>query len=59
MVLTKDSLDKVTFSYATVSVGSPEDPLEKKLEAISSAGFTAIELGFPEYIIYLPIPHTY
>lgn len=48
MAISKSSLSSVPFSYASVSVGRPQDPLESKLQAISSAGFTAIELGFPD-----------
>ena len=40
-------------SYATVSIGHSEShTLEKKLSAISAAGFDAIELGFPDIVTY-------
>jgi len=48
----RSSLDQIPASFATVSVGTPNDPLEKKLSAISSAGFTAIELGFPDLLSF-------
>ncbi len=42
---------------ASVSVGTPDDPLEDKLKAISSAGFTAIELGFPDLLSFAKTFH--
>ena len=45
------SLQKVPLCYASCSVGSkPSDTLPKKLEAIASAGFTAVELSFPDIV---------
>lgn len=44
--ITKSSLEDTRVSYATVSVRSPENSLEQKIKAISSAGFTGIELEF-------------
>ena len=38
--------------YATVSVGTPNDPLHKKLKAISAAGFQGIELAFPDLLSF-------
>ncbi|KAG7109919.1 3-dehydroshikimate dehydratase like protein [Verticillium longisporum] len=35
-------------SFATCSIGLPHHTLEQKLAAISSAGFTGIELAFPD-----------
>jgi sugar phosphate isomerase/epimerase len=52
MSLSRSSLDSIPLSFASVSVGSPDDPLENKLKAISSAGFTAIELGFPDLLSF-------
>ncbi|KAG0651099.1 3-dehydroshikimate deHydratase [Hyphodiscus hymeniophilus] len=46
------SLDQIPTSFATVSVGTPSDPLETKLKAISSARFQAIELGFPDLLSF-------
>jgi sugar phosphate isomerase/epimerase len=46
------SLDQIPTSFATLSVGTPKDPLEFKLRAISSAGFQAIELGFPDLLSF-------
>jgi sugar phosphate isomerase/epimerase len=48
MSFPRSSLETIPFSYASVSVGTPNDPLEKKLAAISRAGFKGIELGFPD-----------
>lgn len=52
MTLSKSSLQSVPTSYATVSLGTPDDPLPKKLQAIASAGFDAIELGFPDLLSF-------
>lgn len=46
--ISRESLDDIPTSFATVSVGTPEDSLEEKLKAISAAGFQAVELGFPD-----------
>jgi len=46
--ISRTSLNSIPASFATVSVGTPEDSLEEKLKAISYAGFSAIELGFPD-----------
>jgi sugar phosphate isomerase/epimerase len=50
--ITRSSLNSIPASFASVSVGTPSDPLEQKLKAISSAGFTAIELGFPDLLSF-------
>ncbi|KAL4962163.1 sugar phosphate isomerase/epimerase family protein [Aspergillus stella-maris] len=39
---------KIPYSFATCSLGAPTDPLPQKLTLISSAGFTGIELAFPD-----------
>lgn len=52
MTLTKDSLSKIPTCYATVSVGTPEHPLDQKLEAIAAAGFQGIELGFLDLLSF-------
>ena len=52
MALSKDSLSKIPTCYATVSVGTPDHPLDKKLEAIAAAGFQGIELGFPDLLSF-------
>ncbi|RAK96116.1 sugar phosphate isomerase/epimerase family protein [Aspergillus ibericus CBS 121593] len=44
--------DQVSLSYATCSIGSPSSPLPEKLSALSSAGFTAVELAFPDILSY-------
>src|SRR4051812_44152715 len=51
-ILSQTSLDSLPLSLATVSVGSPRDPLPDKLAAISSAGFRGIELGFPDLVSF-------
>jgi sugar phosphate isomerase/epimerase len=49
----RDSVKRVPLSYATCSIGdTEEDTLPRKLEAISEAGFSAIELSFPDIIDY-------
>ena len=52
MSLSKNSLSSIPTCYATVSVGTPQDPLDKKLEAIAAAGFGGIELGFPDLLSF-------
>ncbi|KAL4946741.1 hypothetical protein BDV06DRAFT_55110 [Aspergillus oleicola] len=39
---------KIPYSFATCSLGNPTDPLPQKLSLISSAGFSGIELAFPD-----------
>lgn len=46
MKFSKSSIDSIPLSFASVSVSTPDDPLEDKLKAMSIAGFEAIELGF-------------
>ena len=49
----RESVKCVPLSYATCSIGNTEaDSLPRKLEAISNAGFTAVELAFPDIIDY-------
>lgn len=53
MSLTISSLQSIPTSYATCSIGyNDEHTLPKKLEAISSAGFSAIELSFPDILSF-------
>ncbi|THX59365.1 putative 4-hydroxyphenylpyruvate dioxygenase [Aureobasidium pullulans] len=53
MSLTNASLRNLPVCYASVSIGCREEhTLPKKLEAISQAGFTAIELGFPDLLAF-------
>ncbi|KAK4694070.1 hypothetical protein P7C71_g3447, partial [Lecanoromycetidae sp. Uapishka_2] len=52
MSVSKESLTSVPTCYATVSVGTPKHPLDKKLQAIASAGFRGIELGFPDLLSF-------
>lgn len=48
-----NALRKIPLAYASCSIGSkPSDTLPQKLEAISNAGFTAIELSFPDILEY-------
>ena len=46
------SLLAIPTCYATVSIGTPEHNLNHKLEAIASAGFQGIELGFPDLLSF-------
>ncbi|KAL5359367.1 xylose isomerase-like protein [Aspergillus floccosus] len=49
----KDTLQNIPLSYASCSIGcTDDDTLTRKLEAISAAGFTAIELAFPDIVDY-------
>ncbi|KAL4896118.1 xylose isomerase-like protein [Aspergillus ambiguus] len=51
MFISKESLQQIPVSYATCSIGcTNEHTLPRKLEAISTAGFTAIELAFPDIV---------
>ena len=43
---------KVPTCYASCSIGSPSDPLPAKLDAISAAGFDAIELSLPDLLSF-------
>jgi sugar phosphate isomerase/epimerase len=57
MSISRSSLDSIPTSFATVSVGTPDDALEDKLKAISGAGFQAIELGFPNLVSFAAKHH--
>ncbi|KAH7069399.1 xylose isomerase-like protein [Paraphoma chrysanthemicola] len=48
------SLASIPISYATCSLGSPNNPppLLDRLHAISAAGFAAVELSFPDILSY-------
>jgi sugar phosphate isomerase/epimerase len=48
------SLLSIPISYATCSLGSPSNPppLLDRLHAISTAGFAAVELSFPDILSY-------
>lgn len=52
MAIDAQSLQSVSFCYATCSIGKPTDPLPSKLSAISSAGFQAIELSMPDLLSF-------
>ena len=52
MNLSQDSLSDIPTSYATVSIGTPDHPLDKKLQAIAATGFQGIELGFPDLLSF-------
>jgi len=58
MPISRSSLDSIPLSIATVSVGTPDDPLEKKLQHITAAGFHAIELGFPDLLSFASSFHS-
>ncbi|KAI4170902.1 MAG: hypothetical protein LQ343_004666 [Gyalolechia ehrenbergii] len=52
MSLPISSLGSIPTCYATVSIGTPDTPLDQKLEAIAGAGFQGIELGFPDLLSF-------
>jgi sugar phosphate isomerase/epimerase len=53
MSLTTENVKDIPTCFASVSIGCrDEHTLPKKLEAISSAGFSAIELGFPDLLAF-------
>lgn len=53
MAISRASLQNVPLSYASCSIGcGPQDTLPRRLDAISAAGFTAIELSFPDILDY-------
>lgn len=57
MAISPESLAQIPASFASVSVGTSSTPLPSKLAAISSAGFTAIELGFPDLLSFASTFH--
>ncbi|KAF7923007.1 hypothetical protein EAE99_007198 [Botrytis elliptica] len=57
MTISPESLTQIPASFASVSVGTSSTPLSSKLSAISSAGFTAIELGFPDLLSFASTFH--
>ena len=51
MSIPHSSLQKIPLSYASCSIGcSPNDTLPHRLQAIGEAGFSAIELSFPDIL---------
>lgn len=51
--ITPPSLQQIPLSYASCSIGcGASDTLPRRLEAVSRAGFTAIELSFPDILDY-------
>ena len=51
--LTKDSLKGIPLAYASCSIGcKSEHTLPKKLDAIATAGFQAIELSMPDLVSF-------
>ncbi|KAF2280914.1 xylose isomerase-like protein [Westerdykella ornata] len=54
MALDASTLTTIPISYATCSLGPPSNPppLLDRLNAISTAGFTAIELSFPDILSF-------
>lgn len=57
MSISRSSLSSIPTSFATVSLGTPDDPLPSKLQIIASAGFQAIELGFPDLLSFASSYH--
>jgi sugar phosphate isomerase/epimerase len=57
MAISRASLDSIPTSFASVSVGTANDPLPDKLRAIAAAGFQAIELGFPDLVSFASTRH--
>ncbi|KPV75552.1 uncharacterized protein RHOBADRAFT_26896 [Rhodotorula graminis WP1] len=53
--LTRESLAAVTLCYASCSLGKPTDPLPDRLSHLSSAGFSQIELSFPDLQAYASV----
>ena len=52
------SLQQIPLSFATCSIGcEASDTLPRRLEAISKAGFNAIELSFPDILDYAEQVH--
>lgn len=53
MSIPYSSLQKIPLAYASCSIGCvPSDTLPLRLQAISEAGFTSIELSFPDILDY-------
>ncbi|KAG8532493.1 uncharacterized protein KY384_002370 [Bacidia gigantensis] len=50
--MSAESLASIPTSYATASIGTPQTPLQSKLEAIASAGWQGIELAFPDLLSF-------
>lgn len=51
--ITLPSLQQIPLSYASCSIGcTASDTLPRRLEAIGKAGFSAIELSFPDILEY-------
>ncbi|KAJ5785203.1 uncharacterized protein N7503_010415 [Penicillium pulvis] len=49
--ISRQSLQKIPLAYASCSIGcGPNDTLARRLKAISKAGFTSIELSFPDIV---------
>ena len=46
----EDLIKEIPFSFATCSIGKPTDPLPEILQAIAGAGFSGIELSFPNLL---------
>lgn len=53
MTIPLSSLQNIPLSYASCSIGcSPNDTLPRRLQAISEAGFSGIELSYPDILEY-------
>ena len=53
MALSRSSLNSIPVSFASVSIGYEDShSLPKKIDALANAGFTGIELGFPDLVAF-------
>ncbi|KAL3465979.1 xylose isomerase-like protein [Aspergillus heterothallicus] len=52
------SSQSIPISYATCSIGTPDTPLPDKLTHLARAGFTGIELAFPDLLSYASTLHS-
>ncbi|KAL4864619.1 hypothetical protein BDV12DRAFT_205621 [Aspergillus spectabilis] len=50
--MSSKEFQKIPLSYATCSLGTPSTPLPLKLQVLSRAGFTGIELAFPDLLSF-------
>ncbi|GJN89361.1 hypothetical protein Rhopal_002341-T1 [Rhodotorula paludigena] len=50
--ITRESLSQVVLCYASCSLGQPTDDLPSRLSHLASAGFSHIELSFPDLQAY-------
>lgn len=57
MAAWQDTCSSIPTCFATVSIGTPQTPLDQKLQAISEAGFQGVELGFPDLLSFASAFH--